>query len=292
MVRMHWNNKKLLFPEYRGITSFYLVFSMIRYCMFFQVLFYSVMGNFFFLGSMDHLMSRSSIVSATNKDSINIGRCTALWDVMKFNTGSWTLSLYIIGLSYAVWMHTIGWDYTTIPFHPTEEDEAKQLLVAMSLNKTLETVQDEDFREQLDVAIFCLPATFMALMAFIIPLLLNPFVLGWPFNPPLWCCRKKKSPDTSTKILNKNPRDLKSSTGGKVVDLKTFMNDNAANKVEREANRVAVKPDVELGSLATREVLSPQANRLSANGLGRNSRLVHQQVSSQRPSQPTNKAMI
>ena len=242
---------------------------------------------------MDHLMSRSSIVSATNKDSINIGRCTALWDVMKFNTGSWTLSLYIIGLSYAVWMHTIGWDYNKIPFYQTDEDEADQLLVAIARNKTLDDIQDKEFRDQLDVAIFCMPAIFMALMAFIIPLLLNPFVLGWPFNPPLWCCRKKKSPDNSTKIMNKNPRELKSAPGGKVVDLKTFMNDNAANKVEREANRVAVKPDVELGSLATREAFSPQANRVSANALGRNSKPAgQQQVSSQRLSQPTNKAMI
>jgi hypothetical protein len=267
---MHWNNKMLLFPEYRGITSLYLVYSMIRYCMLFQVLFYSVMGNFFYLGSMDHLMSRTSIVSATNKDSINIGRCTALGDVIKFNSGSWFLSIYIIGLSYSVWMETVDWDYTAIPDFKTAA--------------------------HLDALLFCGPATFMAAMAFIIPLLLNPYVLGWPFNPPLWCCRKKKTTKTTTKITNKNPRDLKSSTGGKVVDLKTFMNDNAANEVEREANRVSAKPDVELGSLATRDVASPQVNRPRVPPFGRGPRPSVNQPTAHRSSsadrRPTNKAMI
>jgi hypothetical protein len=50
MVRMHMTNRKLLFPEYRDRSAFYLVYKMIRYCMFFQLLFYSVMGNYFFLG--------------------------------------------------------------------------------------------------------------------------------------------------------------------------------------------------------------------------------------------------
>lgn len=189
-------------------------------------------------------MSKSSIVSATNKDSIHIGRCTALWDVIKFNIGSWMLSFYIIALSYTVWMEAVEWDYMAIPDY-----------------------QDD---VQLDVLLFCGPATFMALMAFLIPLVLNPYVLGWPFNPPLWCCRKSK-PKETTKIVNKSPRDLKSSPGGKVVDLSTFMNDNAANEVEREAKRVSAKPDVELGSLATREVSSPQANRRFAQPIGRSS---------------------
>jgi len=232
---------------------------MIRYCMLFQVLFYSVMGNFFYLGSMDHLMSKSKIVGATNKDSINIGRCTALSDVIKFNSGSWTLSLYVIGLSYAVWLKTVDWDYEAIP----------------------------DWRDnaQREALLFCGPATFMALMAFVIPLLLNPYVLGWPFNPPLWCCRKKKPAKTSTTIINRNPRDLKSAPGGKVVDLRTFMNDNAADEVERQANRVSAKPDVELGSLATREVSSPHAHRKPLQQ-------TKQPVAAKRPTPQTNKAMI
>lgn len=224
MVRMHWTNKNLLFPEYRKRGALYLVYKMVRYCMFFQVLFYSVMGNYFYLGSMDHLMSKTAIVSATNKDSINIGRCTALYDVIRFNIGSWTIALYTIGLSYAVWMKAVDWDYTAIP-----------------------DINNED---QLGALLFGGPATFMALMAFIIPLIMNPFVLGWPFNPPLWCCRPKKP----TKKVNKMPastRDLKS--GGKVVDLNTFMSSDAASKLEKEAGRVQNRPDVELGSLATND---------------------------------------
>jgi len=224
MVRMHWTNKNLLFPEYRKRGALYLVYKMVRFCMFFQVLFYSVMGNYFFLGSMDHLMSRTAIVSATNKDSINIGRCTALWDVMRFNTGSWAIAVYTIGLAYAVWLQEVGWDYAAIP--------------------------DLRSDNQLGALLFGGPATFMALMAFIIPLILNPFVLGWPFNPPLWCCRPKKQ----VKKVNKLPastRDLKS--GGKVVDLNTFMSSDAASKLEKEAGRVQNRPDVELGSLATHD---------------------------------------
>jgi hypothetical protein len=230
MIRMRWANKTLLFPEYQNRGTLYLIYKMVRYCMFFQILFYSVMGNFFYLGSMDHLMSKSSIVSATNKDSIHIGRCTAFLDVIRFNSGSWFLSIYIILLSYAVWMEAVDWDYTMIP-----------------------DVYDD---QHLNAIIFAAPATFMALMAFIVPVILNPYVLGWPFNPPFCGCRKAPKPKSKTKMPPSSPGGLKSTPGGKVVDLHTFMRDStdAVTKLEREAGRVQNRPDVELGSLATNDL--------------------------------------
>jgi len=225
MVRMHWSNKSLLFPEYRRRSAVYLIYKMIRYCMFFQVLFYTVMGNYFYLGSMDHLTSRSGIVSATNKDSIHIGRCTALFDVIRFNAGSWCVAIYILLLSYASWMKSCDWDYTAIP------DPRKE--------------------ENLEAILFAGPAALMAIMAFIVPIILNPFVLGWPFNPPL--CRRKVVKKRE-KLPARTHKTLTSTPGGKVVDLHTFMTStDAATKLEKEAGRVLNRPDVELGSLATND---------------------------------------
>lgn len=170
-------------------------------------------------------MSRSGIVSATNKDSINISRCTALYDVVRFNAGSWRLATYIIMLSYAIWLRAVDWDYTAIP-----------------------DIRNE---EQLGAIIFAGPATFMAILAFIVPLILNPFVLGWPFNPPL--CRKK--PEKKREKMPSRPHQkLRSTPGAKVVDLHTFISStDAAAKLEKEAGRVSDRPDVELGSLATND---------------------------------------
>lgn len=227
MIRMHWSNKSLLFPEYRKRTVVYLIYKMIRYCMFFQVLFYSVMGNYFFLGSMDHLLSRSQIVSATNKDSIHIGRCTALYDVIQFNGGSWRVSLFMICLAYATWLQPLDWDYTVIP--------------------------DIYNKDHLNALLFSGPAAFMGVLAFIVPLILNPFVIGWPFNPPL--CGRRKVVKKPQKLPERTSRKgLPSTPGGKVVDLRTFMSTDAATKLENEAARVNNRQDVELGSLATYEM--------------------------------------
>ncbi len=191
-------------------------------------------------------MSKTAIVSATNKDSINIGRCTALYDVVRFNSGSWTLATYIILLSYAVWMEKVDWDYTAIPDYKNED--------------------------HFNALLFGAPATFMALMAFIIPIVMNPFVLGWPFNPPLWCCRPKKPVKKPIK-MPASTRDLKS--GGKVVDLNTFMSSDAAAKLEKEAGRVQHRPDVELGSLATND-FGDRAYPISVANPEQNPRLQNQ----------------
>jgi hypothetical protein len=214
---MRFANKKLFFPAYRKRGIFYLVYQMIRYCMFFQLLFYSVMGNYFFLGSMDHLMSRTAICSATNKDSINISRCTALGDVIRFNSGSWFIALYLLCLSYATVLQNEDWDYTSMP----DENLVYSLL-------------------------FAGPAALMAVFALVVPLILNPYVLGWPFNPPL-CRRRVVKSEKAAKTHRRG------SNGARVVDLRTFMTTDAAQELGKEIGRVQNRPDVELGSLATNE---------------------------------------
>jgi hypothetical protein len=228
MIRMRIANKNLLFPEYRDRGILYLCYKMIRHCMFFQLMFYSVMGNYFFLGSMDHLMSRSSICSATNKDSIHISRCTALGDLIRFNSGSWLVATYVLGVAYTVYLEGVDWDYSSIP--------------------------DPGHENFLNAVLFSGPAMFMAILAFIVPVILNPYVLGFPFNPPL--CRKRvKSKPVKQESLRVHRRTT--SNGGGVVDLHTFMASDPAQELGKEIGRVSNKPDVELGSLATREVNYP-----------------------------------
>jgi hypothetical protein len=220
MVRMRWCNKMILFPEYRERGALYLIYKMVRYSMLFQLLFYTVMGNYFFLGSMDHLLSRPGMVSATNKDSINISRCTALYDAARFNSGSWFIALYLLCLAYATVLEHEDWDYTSLP-----EDYFYSFL-------------------------FAGPPAFIAVCTFIVPLILNPFVLGWPFNPPL-CGKKKQLPDRTLPKSQSHRRTQ--SNPGKVVGLDTFMTVDAARELNKEMGRVHKKPDVELGSLATHE---------------------------------------
>lgn len=118
LLRMHYINNKLLFPEYRKkcCGALYIVFTMLRYCFTFQFLFYNVATfSFYFLGSMDHLLSRPGIVSATNKDSIRISRCKAFCDMVKFNIGSWGLALFMVGLGYATVVQDYDWDVLQYP---------------------------------------------------------------------------------------------------------------------------------------------------------------------------------
>ena len=209
MVKMKWSNNNLLFPEYREHGAIYLCWRLIRYCMYFQILFYSVMGNYFFLGSMDHLMARPNICSATNKDSIKITRCVAFGDMVRFNIGSWGIAVYMLILCYLVVLKDANWKFDQWP------------------DSMLETF------------LFAGPAAFLALSAFYVPIILNPYILGWPFNPPL-CGKKTESRKKAKK------------EGKKVVDLGTFMA-QTDDKLNKEIGRAVNKPDIELGSLATND---------------------------------------
>lgn len=118
LLRMHYINNKLLFPEYRKkcCGAFYIIFVMLRYGFIFQFLFYNVtVFTFYFLGSMDHMLARPGIVSATNKDSISISRCRAFWDMAKFNLGSWAMALFMAGLGYVTILEDMDWDIYAYP---------------------------------------------------------------------------------------------------------------------------------------------------------------------------------
>ena len=229
LLRMHFINNKLLFPEYRKkwCGAGYLIFVMIRYCMLFQFLFYGVATfSFYFLGSMDHLMARPGIVSATNKDSITISRCTAFWEMVKFNSSSFALALIIGGLAYATVLQDQGWDYTKVP-----DDIVKH-------------------------ALFAGPALFLMIMCFVVPVILNPYILGWPF-----LCRKKPP----KKKAPKRKMVKKDSLGREIVDFNTFM--KTAEELQEEIERVEGKPDVELGSLGTKDLRSYASPRMSKKNL-------------------------
>ena len=208
MIKMKWSNNNLLFPEYRKQGVLYLCWRLVRYCMYFQVLFYSVMGNYFFLGSMDHLLARPNICSATNKDSIKITRWIAFWDMFRFNLGSFGIAIYLLVLSYLIFLSDANWQFDAWP---------------------------EDI---LYTSLFAGPAAFLALAAFYVPIILNPFILGWPFNPPLF---GKQS------VAKKEEKELVRN-----VDLKSFM-EHTDSRLNKEIGRAENKPDVELGSLATKD---------------------------------------
>lgn len=226
MIRMYFSNKSLLFPKYRKHGVWYLVYKKIRYSMLFQILFYTVMGNYFFLGSMDHLMAKTAIVSATNKDSIHISRCTAFIDMVRFNAGSFLIAIYLLGLSYLTVLEKMNWDFTAIP---TGDD-------------------------LISSAMFAGPPALIAIFSLVVPILLNPYILGWPFYPPFGgCCGRKK--DNVEDQWKADPDKTRNAKSGKLVDLNTFLNSasHAEQKLEKEIGRVQNKPDVELGSLATYE---------------------------------------
>jgi len=234
MVRMHWINKDIFFPEYRNRGIFHLVWKLTRYCAMFQILFYSAMGNFFFLGSMDHMLARPNICGATNKDSIETSRCIALWETMKFNSGSWLLSLFVILLSYATVVQEYQWDVTHEPDWDSWNDPESELM---------------------DVLLFAAPATLLALLTFIFPILLNPFILGWPFY---WKKKPNKKQEKSKRQASRRFQvDKEARTNGHHVGVDAFMNSEA--QLQREIERNQGRPDMELGSLATNDLTRGQS---------------------------------
>jgi len=231
LLRMHWVNKDLFFPDYRNHGKLYLIWKMVRYCCFFQVLFYSAMGNWFFMGSMDHLMSRPNICGATNKDSISISRCVALWDTIKFNSGSWGISLVMLLVAYATFVQEYDWDPTEMPDWSTWNVPGSKLM---------------------DALLFAVPAAFFAVLTYIVPIIMNPFILGWPFYRP----KKPKAKPKMNKQKSQSRRfkvdrgDAEQGTNN--VDVDTFM--HAEAQLQREIERNQGRPDMELGSLATNDL--------------------------------------
>lgn len=212
LLRMHIANKNLFFPKYRNRGKLFLLWHNARYAMTFQIFFYSAMGNYFFLGSMDHMLSKAGIVSATNKDSIKMSRCKALSSVIRFNSGSWILSILMIMLAYATVLDSEGWNFTSIP-RITEGYLESSLL-------------------------FAVPMALIAMMSFVVPIILNPYVLGWPFY------RQNKS-----KVKELSREKSEKSIYGRKVAIDQYI--ATTKQLNEEIERVEEKPDIELGSLAT-----------------------------------------
>ena len=214
LVRMYWNNKNILFPEYRKKFggAVVLVFKMLYHCLTFQFLFYTVSSiTFYFLGSMDHLLARPGVVSATNKDSITVSRCVAFWEMAKFNFGSWCIGLMMAGLAWCTILQDNNWDYTKMP------------------------------TDVLKHALFSGPPLFLAFMTVFSPIALNPFILGWPFHRRLPKVESKKRSRTSSRDAS-----------GKVLNLNAYIETSKALDAEIEMSL----PDVELGSLHTKDIFS------------------------------------
>ena len=193
LCRMGSINERLLFPEYRKryFKVCRLVFVKLRYCFTFQFLFYNVVAfTFYFLGSMDHLLSRRTVVTATNKDSINVGRCRAFGDVVDFNCGSWLVSSSLAVLAYATIVQENDWDLTQYP---------------------------DEYDEYLQHGLFVGPPIFLAILSFLVPIILNPWVLGWPF------LRKQKKKSKIGQRTKKLHQHLKEQQQQQLVDIPTMM---------------------------------------------------------------------
>jgi hypothetical protein len=169
---------------------------------------------------MDHLLSRPGVVSATNKDSITVSRCSAFYEMMKFNMGSWTIAVVLGGLAYAVALQGLDWKIDAVP-------------------KTTD--------DWIQVAMFSGPTVVLSIFAFVVPIILNPYILGWPFYRRNKKATKKQEP--VKKVTQK-----KDPFGRNMVDVGTFI--DKANELDKEIERVQGKDDVELGSLATHELRS------------------------------------
>jgi cellulose synthase/poly-beta-1,6-N-acetylglucosamine synthase-like glycosyltransferase len=239
LLRMHYINRKLLFPEYRKKCwgGLYIVFVKLRYCLVFQFFFYTVASiTFYFLGSMDHMMSRTRICAATNKDAIAHSRCAAFGSMVEFNVGSWFLSLILGGLAYATVLQKMDWDPTVLP-------------------------EGDDLIKH---AMFAGPPIFFAFLAFLVPIILNPYILGWPF-----VCRKKEAEP-------EYPRpQVKKDALGRVVDIRTFM--DASQKINKEMDRVNNRQDMELGTV--RDLFSTDGSSPASPRSKKPSALVGRQTS-------------
>jgi hypothetical protein len=177
-------------------------------------------GNYYFLGSMDHLLSRPGVVSATNKDSITASRCSAFYEMLKFNMGSWTIALFLGGLAYAVVLESLDWKIDALP-------------------KTTD--------DWIQVAMFSGTTAVLSIFAFVVPIILNPYILGWPFY--LRSKQLKKKEESGKKVTPE--KDL---LDRGMVDVGIFI--DKAKELDKEIERVQRKADVELGSLASTRELS------------------------------------
>ena len=175
LFRMRMNNPDVFFPEYRKHGCIYLCYKMLRFCMSFQYWFYSVMGNYFFLGGMDHMLAKPGVVGATNKDSIDISTCSCLWDIFNFNWGSYLIAVYEAGLAFCVLLEDIGWDITFRTF------------------------------PSFGAWLYAGPAMYLAVMAWIVPVVMNPYVCPCTRPKP----KKVKKGDTRAQMAKSTAQNAR-----------------------------------------------------------------------------------
>jgi hypothetical protein len=139
-----------------------------------------------------------------------MSRCKALTATVRFNTGSWLIAALMVVLAYATVVQEYDWDVTD---YPDNRDDIVQH------------------------ALFAGPAVFLAILAFTVPIVLNPYILGWP-----WVRQKKKTQEARKPPL------------AKTVDIPTLAIVASAKDLDAVIENTQDEPDVEIGSLATQEV--------------------------------------
>merc|ERR1712150_65721 len=118
----------------------------------------------------DHLMSRSRICGATNKDALTITRCVALKDVASFNSGSWLIAFIMALVGVGIIWQDLEYTYD------------------------YEAIIAGEMIPSLGALLFALPTIGMSFMAFCVPIFLNPYVTG--------CYRREQQREVSQDHLS------------------------------------------------------------------------------------------
>jgi hypothetical protein len=136
------------------------------------------MAPYYFLGSMDHLLARYGIVVAgtfSKSKNFVVRKCKIISNLVLFNCGSWLIGFYLLWVIYTVVLEEEDWDWNfqNVP------------------------------KNWLYLTLFSAPPAFMSVLMGIIPLIFNPYLLGWPFHPPL--CRERNSEERVNHQLPTSP---------------------------------------------------------------------------------------
>lgn len=227
LIRIRFTNSVIMFPKYRKGGLCYLLFKQIRYSMVFQFLFYSVMASYYFLGSMDHLLSRGASalpVSYTASENCLVRKWIVIRNSVVFNCGSWLIGFYLLWVIYAVILEQEDWDWNF----------------------------DRVPTDWLHLVLFAGPAAFIAVLIAIVPIILNPYVMGWPFHPPLCYKRNQKKKEEERiqhhlAVVNKSVNEKTTSTKSSTPNTA----DRVSSRMLQRKMRMSNNPDLESGSVTT-----------------------------------------
>ena len=142
MVRMHWANRQLFFSEYHRFI--YMVWNLVTTNFPFVFLYCTVVStNINFLGSMNHMLGFERSFGSTNKDKITLSWWQALKGTVEFNQVNHVISFFMFGLAYLI------------------------------LNE--KWVNNSDTVDT-NTLLFVGPMFFYAILTFVVPFLLNPYI--------------------------------------------------------------------------------------------------------------------